>query len=125
MYMGMLFGGRAIRVWCQRAFRQKTADGTRSFRFDETIADSAAFRARYFDALNSLTLSREERDAIIEQKCKVFDMNGQLFAELRASKPYRLRVITILMVAVFCMFIVWAIFTQVRTWLATSQYHVS
>jgi heme oxygenase len=121
MYQGMLIGGRSIRVWCQRAFGQKTVDGTRAFQFEATIPDPAAFRVRYIEALNSLSLSREERDAIIEQKCRILDMNGTLFAELRQSKPYRSQVMTIVLATLFALAVCWVIFTHAKSMLASSS----
>lgn len=98
--MGLFAGGQYIRSWCEKAFSLKNDQGTRAFVFPDSIHNRSAFRERYNDALNSLVLSRQERDRIIEQKKSVFVWNDKIFAEVRATTQYRSRV------AVFLTFVV-------------------
>ena len=96
MYGGMFAGGQIIRGWCIRAFGLKGKDGVYAFDFSETIPDHSAYLLRYNEALNSLSLTREDRDMLIEEKRHIFEMNEALFSELRSAQEYRRRVYVLL-----------------------------
>jgi heme oxygenase len=93
MYVGMFAGGQIVRGWCKTALRLRDDEGTKAFDFSATIPDVKEFRqTRYNEAFNSLQLTQNERDSIIEQKRKIFEMNNKIFAELRTTAEYRSRV---------------------------------
>lgn len=111
MYMAMFGGGAILRVWFQKAFRLRGADGTRAYDFSDTIPDRAAFRSRYHGALNALHLSRGERETLFRQKQAIFALNSTIFEEVRASKEYTARVrrvLAVLALAVLALYLFYA-----------------
>jgi heme oxygenase len=108
MYVGMFAGGQIVRGWCKTALRLKNDDGTKALDFSATIPDVKEFRrGRYNDAFNSLQLTREERDSIIEQKRRIFELNNTIFAELRASAEYRSRIAFVLACMLGLAIVIW------------------
>lgn len=112
--MGLFAGGQYIRLWCVRAFGLRDNLGTRAFDFSDKLSNYSQFRVRYKDSLNSLILTRQERDRIIEQKKLIFQMNGQLFAELRATRDYRSRILKFCLLIVFVIAVIYLALTFIK-----------
>lgn len=115
MYVGMFAGGQVVKSWCQRAFRLEDGKGTRAYDFSETIPDIRAFRRRYDDALNSLTLTSEDRDAIVQQKIEIFEMNNKLIGELRQTTEYRRRVAIVVAFFLVVLLLLYALASALRS----------
>lgn len=95
LYMGLFFGGAIVKGWVARAFGIVKGDGVRIFEFDQ-VSDRDRFVVRYRETLNSIALTREEKDLVIDRKKRVFQCNDAIFQELRQGRAYRNRVAVML-----------------------------
>ena len=92
MYMGLLAGGRIVRGWLQSAMGLQGDEGLAIFDFAE-LGDVKAFRKRFSEGLNALQLTREEKERVIAEKKKVFEMNNRILKEAAQSALYKRQVI--------------------------------
>lgn len=92
LYMGILAGGAIIRRWLINAFNLNPPEGVAIFDFSSTIPDTAAFKETYKDAINSISLTAEQKARIINQKKRVFECNNELIKEVCWSHAYRRRI---------------------------------
>lgn len=104
LYMALLAGGAALDKWVRVAFGVGD-EGTRIFNFRDTISNVPQFRKQYNETLNSIALTRQQKDAIIERKKRIFELNDAIFSELRQTAAYRTRVLAVVMrvLAVFAL----------------------
>lgn len=92
MYMALFGGGVFVKKWIRNAFKYPDGVGTAIFDFSHTIDDVSLFQQQYYDAINRISLSRMDKNAIIEHKKRVFQYNDTIFEELRESTVYTQRV---------------------------------
>lgn len=113
MYMALLSGGKVIRGWIAKAFNldPSATDGLHIFDFstDPGIHDLPRFKQTYKDAVNSLSLSDEQKRRIVNQKRRVFECNNSLINEVCWSHASRRRCLRIVFVMVLICVCVWAL----------------
>lgn len=83
-YLGDLSGGQAFRKIFRNALNLPEDKGTRFYEFD-AIADIPAFKNRYRDALNSLAVSDEMADKIVDEANESFYLSRSLFKGLEVD----------------------------------------
>lgn len=101
LYLALLAGGGVLSRWLVTAFSLTPPTGVAIFDFP-AIADRGQFRADFRDAINSIPLSRSERERIIAQKMRVFDGNDRIFREVASSVTYRWQLVRAIFLALFC-----------------------
>ena len=82
-YLGDLSGGQIIRTLLQRQFGFD-ADGVRFYRF-AGIPKSKPFKDAYRAKLDSVPLSAEERERVVDEVASAFDLNAAMFADLERA----------------------------------------
>ncbi|MET8423064.1 biliverdin-producing heme oxygenase [Nocardia sp. NPDC004860] len=84
-YLGDLSGGQVIRGTAEKLWNlPKKGDGVRFYVF-EHIANPAAFKRDYREALDQLPLDGPEVDRVLDEARLAFTMNTDLFRELGAE----------------------------------------
>ncbi|MEV6095588.1 biliverdin-producing heme oxygenase [Nocardia sp. NPDC051981] len=84
-YLGDLSGGQVIRGTAEKLWNlPKKGDGVRFYVF-ENIANPAAFKRDYREALDQLPLDGPEVDRVLDEARLAFTMNTDLFRELGAE----------------------------------------
>jgi heme oxygenase len=83
-YLGDLSGGQAIKKVLAKTFQLEGSLGTHFYEFPE-IQDHQAFKGIYRNALDQLPLSETEKQDLVEEAKKVFDLNKDLFVELESD----------------------------------------
>lgn len=98
MYLAMFGGGAIVKKWISSAFAPPPGKGSKIFDFSDTIDDVREFQREYNDAVNRIALTRKEKDRLIERKRKIFADNDTIFAEIRGSRTYNMRVLFVVCV---------------------------
>lgn len=102
MHMAILAGGSIVKTWVERGFGKGNAQV-----FDMGSKEQVkALKTQYHESLNCISLTREERDRIIEKKLRVFVLNDRLFEELRTSQLYKRRIMWFFIKIIVMMMIV-------------------
>ncbi|AVZ72673.1 biliverdin-producing heme oxygenase [Streptomyces lunaelactis] len=84
-YLGDLSGGQIIRDKAERTWGfARKGDGVRFYVF-EGIANPAAFKRGYRELLDAVNADDLEKQRIIEECKRAFDLNGAVFRELGAA----------------------------------------
>ncbi len=83
-YMGDLSGGQILKKIAQKAMNLEGQKGLRFYEFDN-ISDEKAFKAHYSTVLNSLPLTQEMADKIVEEANCAFKYNMDIFQELEGN----------------------------------------
>ncbi|MFE3052956.1 heme oxygenase (biliverdin-producing) [Nocardia sp. NPDC059239] len=84
-YLGDLSGGQVIRGTAEKLWNlPKKGDGVRFYVFED-IANPAAFKRDYREALDQLPLDGPEVDRVLDEARLAFTMNTDLFRELGAE----------------------------------------
>ncbi|WP_433564212.1 heme oxygenase (biliverdin-producing) [Nocardia sp. CA-151230] len=84
-YLGDLSGGQVIRGTAEKLWDlPKKGDGVRFYVFED-IANPAAFKRDYREALDRLPLDGPEVDRVLDEARLAFTMNTDLFRELGAE----------------------------------------
>ncbi|WP_173405626.1 MULTISPECIES: biliverdin-producing heme oxygenase [Streptomycetaceae] len=86
-YLGDLSGGQVIRGVAERTWGfTRKGDGVRFYVFD-AIANPAAFKREYREALDALPVDEVEKRRMVEECRRAFALNTALFADLGALFP--------------------------------------
>lgn len=109
MYLALLAGGQILKRIIKKTLGLSDELGLSLFEFEEI--NRKELRRQILSIVNGLNLSRQEKDAIIEEKFRVFAMNNALARNIRPSwQSYqRLAVICFAIFAVF-FFILYGLF---------------
>eukprot|EP00439_Symbiodinium_sp_Y106_P062813 s179_g9.t1 len=83
-YLGDLFGGQMMGGMAESSLGLEDGKGTSFYRFPQ-IPDTKAFITAWYRELNSLPLSRGEKEAIVEEANLVFRLNIDILEELEGS----------------------------------------
>ena len=83
-YLGDLSGGQAFRKIARNALNLPEDKGTKFYEFD-TIPDLKAFKGRYREALDSLSVSDEMADKIVDEANNSFFLSRSLFKGLEVD----------------------------------------
>mmetsp|Transcript_12501 Transcript_12501/g.31697 ORF Transcript_12501/g.31697 Transcript_12501/m.31697 type:complete len:253 (+) Transcript_12501:108-866(+) len=108
MYFAILSGGQLLRPIIRTGLRipSDCDDGLDIFNFDG-IKDITAFKEEYINVLNSLELSRQQKDDVIEEKKKVFEFNNRLVSAIRNHAQFRSKAyMLVFYLAILAMFLV-------------------
>lgn len=86
-YMGDLSGGQGLRKIARSAMDLPPDQGTGLHEFDAmpTVEAKREFKAKYRDALNSISVDEETVSAIVEEANYVFQLNRDVFHELEGE----------------------------------------
>jgi heme oxygenase (biliverdin-producing, ferredoxin) len=83
-YIGDLSGGQILKKIAVNAMGLNEGEGTGFYEFDQ-IEDEKAFKVMYRSALDSLPVSDEKGDAIVEEANDAFHHNMEMFQELEGN----------------------------------------
>ena len=83
-YLGDLSGGQAFRKIARNALNLPDDKGTKFYEFD-TIPDLKAFKGRYREALDSLSVDDEMADKIVDEANNSFFLSRSLFKGLEVD----------------------------------------
>jgi heme oxygenase len=86
-YMGDLSGGQSLKKIARSAMDLPPNRGTGLHEFDAmpTVEAKREFKAKYRDALNSISVDEETVSAIVEEANYVFQLNRDVFHELEGE----------------------------------------
>ena|SRR5688572_13425235 len=106
MYLALLAGGQILKRIIKKTLGLSGELGLSLFEFEDI--NRKELRKQILSIIDSLDLSRQEKDAIIEEKFRVFEMNNTLARNIKPSwKSYqRLAVISSAVFAAvsFCLY---------------------
>ena len=86
-YLGDLFGGQMMGGMASRSLSLTNGDGTAFYTFDD-IPSTNNFITEWYQRLNELDLSDEQKEEIVDEANLVFDLNIDLLQELEGS-PFK------------------------------------
>ncbi|AHH17957.1 putative heme oxygenase [Nocardia nova SH22a] len=88
-YLGDLSGGQVIRGTAAKLWQlPKRGDGVRFYVFDQ-IANPAAFKRQYRTLLDELAVDDLEKQRVVGECRRAFDLNTAVFADLASEFPVR------------------------------------
>jgi len=83
-YLGDLFGGQMMGGMASRSLGLENGDGTQFYTF-ENISDNKLFITEWYQRLNDLELTKEQKEEIVDEANLVFQLNIDLLQELEGS----------------------------------------
>ena len=83
-YLGDLFGGQMMAGMASRSLNLENGDGTAFYTFD-SIPSNKDFITDWYQSLNDLDLTDEQKVSIVDEANLVFDLNIGLLQELEGS----------------------------------------
>lgn len=83
-YLGDLFGGQMMGGMARRSLNLADGDGTAFYTFDD-IPSATNFITEWYESLNALDLTKEQKEEIVDEANLVFDLNVDLLQELDGS----------------------------------------
>jgi len=83
MYLALLAGGQIIKRIVRRTLGLEKGSGLCVFEFDDS--SRLDMKRKFMDSINRLPLSREDKEAIIEEKVIVFRMNNLIVEGIRPT----------------------------------------
>lgn len=83
-YLGDLFGGQMMGGMASRSLGLENGDGTAFYTFEE-IPSAKDFITEWYQKLNDLDLTPEQKQEIVDEANLVFDLNIGLLQELEGS----------------------------------------
>lgn len=83
-YLGDLFGGQMMGGMASRSLSLENGDGTAFYTFDD-IPSAKNFITEWYQRLNALELTEEQKTEIVDEANLVFDLNIGLLQELEGS----------------------------------------
>lgn len=83
-YLGDLSGGQILKGIAQRAMNLTDGEGTAFYEFKD-IADEKAFKNKYRQSLDELSVDDATADRIVDEANAAFGMNMKMFMELEGN----------------------------------------
>ena len=83
-YIGDLSGGQILKGIAKKALNPPEGEGLHFYDFPR-IEDAKEFKTEYRSTLDNLNLSREQKDALIEESNYAFKLNMDMFNEMKGS----------------------------------------
>ena len=83
-YLGDLFGGQMMGGMAKRSLNLQNDDGTSFYTFDD-IPNTYKFITEWYQRLNDLQLTDEQKQEIVDEANLVFDLNIDVLQELEGS----------------------------------------
>ena len=83
-YIGDLSGGQILKGIAKKALNPPEGEGLHFYDFPR-IEDAKEFKTEYRSTLDNLNLSREQKDALIEEANYAFKLNMDMFNEMKGS----------------------------------------
>lgn len=83
-YLGDLFGGQMMGGMASRSLNLENGDGTAFYAFEE-IPSTKDFITEWYQSLNNLDLTDEQKQEIVDEANLVFALNIELLKELEGS----------------------------------------
>ena len=91
-YIGDLSGGQILKGIAKKALNPPEGEGLHFYDFPR-IEDAKEFKTEYRSTLDNLNLSREQKDALIEEANYAFKLNMDMFNEMKGSATKSLLVL--------------------------------
>ena len=91
-YIGDLSGGQILKGIAKKALNPREGEGLHFYDFPR-IEDAKVFKTEYRSTLDNLKLSREQKDALIEEANYAFKLNMDMFNEMKGSATKSLLVL--------------------------------
>ena len=91
-YIGDLSGGQILKGIAKKALNPPEGEGLHFYDFPR-IEDAKAFKIEYRSTLDNLDLSREQKDALVEEANYAFKLNMDMFNEMKGSATKSLLVL--------------------------------
>ena len=83
-YIGDLSGGQILKGIAKKALNPPEGEGLHFYDFPR-IEDAKAFKTEYRSTLDNLDLTREQKDALVEEANYAFKLNMDMFNEMKGS----------------------------------------
>jgi len=83
-YLGDLFGGQMMGGMASRSLDLANGDGTAFYNFED-IPSANNFITEWYESLNALDLTNEQKEEIVDEANMVFALNIDLLQELEGS----------------------------------------
>jgi len=83
-YLGDLFGGQMMGSMATKSLNLSEGKGIGFYQFDG-IDDNSVFITNWYEKLNALNLTTEEKQGIVDEANHVFALNIEIFDELEGS----------------------------------------
>ncbi|HIK17721.1 MAG TPA: heme oxygenase (biliverdin-producing) [Leptolyngbyaceae cyanobacterium M33_DOE_097] len=83
-YLGDLSGGQILKGIAVRGMNLAEGEGTNFYEF-KTISDEKAFKSKYRESLDNLTVDDATADRIVDEANDAFGLNMKMFKELEGS----------------------------------------
>lgn len=83
-YLGDLFGGQMMGGMATRSLGLEDGKGTDFYQF-ESVDSVTDFITEWYKMLNGLDLTKQQKEAIIDEANLVFDLNIEIFTELEGN----------------------------------------
>ena len=105
MYLAILAGGQILQKIIKKTLRLKTGEGVAIFSFDGH--SKTELKKQFMERINQLELSSSEKEAIVQEKIRVFKMNNEVANHLEIPfKSYtKIGICAALIVVIFCAFV--------------------
>ena len=91
-YIGDLSGGQILKGIAKKALNPPEGEGLHFYDFP-MIEDAKAFKTEYRSTLDNLDLTREQKDALVEEANYAFKLNMDMFNEMKGSATKSLLVL--------------------------------
>ena len=91
-YIGDLSGGQILKGIAKKALNPPEGEGLHFYDFPR-IEDAKAFKTEYTSTLDNLDLTREQKDALVEEANYAFKLNMDMFNEMKGSATKSLLVL--------------------------------
>lgn len=91
-YIGDLSGGQILKGIAKKALNPPEGEGLHFYDFPR-IKDAKAFKTEYRSTLDNLDLTREQKDALVEEANYAFKLNMDMFNEMKGSATKSLLVL--------------------------------
>ena len=112
MYMAILAGGQILRRIIQKTLHLKTDDGLAIFKFDGTAKSD--LKRQFIENMNSLELSSDEQEDIVQEKLRVFKMNNRIASSIEIPfRSYTKLVMYLAFILFLCTFLVFIFFKMI------------
>ena len=109
MYLALLAGGQLIKKIVKKTLGLSSEDGLAVFRFPEGKHD---IKKKFMDNINAMDLSREQKDMIIKEKIRIFQMNNAIASTVKTTFSSSQRLIKLIVIIVLLWFFLLYVFCR-------------
>ena len=104
MYLALLAGGQIIKKIVKKSLGTSSDEGFSMFEFESVSRNEA--KALVIDTINKLELTREQKDAIIQEKIDIFGMNNDIVNGIKPKLGNYKRLAKLLLALITLIFLI-------------------